>query len=58
MLAQNLTTAFIEQLRAIFSANAATPHQQVLANMAGQIKNLKERIEPNSSFQKSDDRDT
>ena len=33
MLAQNLTTAFAEQLRAIVSANAVTPHQQVLADM-------------------------
>ncbi len=27
MLAQNLTTTFIEQLRAIVNANAATPYQ-------------------------------
>ena len=59
MLAQNLTTTFAEQLCAIVSANAATPHEQVLADMVDQIKNLKESIEPtNSSSQKSDDRDT
>ena len=46
MLAQNLTTAFTEQLCAIVSANAATPHQQVLADMADQIENLKKSIEP------------
>ena len=49
MLAQNLTTAFIEQLRAIVSANAATLHQQVLADMADQIENFKKSIEPHSS---------
>ena len=30
MLAQNLTTSYTEQLRAIVSVNAATPHQQAL----------------------------
>ena len=58
MLAQNLTSAFAEQLHAIVNANAATPHQQVLADIANQIENLKKRIEPHSSFRKLDDRDT
>ena len=58
ILAQNLTTAFAEQLCAIVSANAATPHQQVLADMADPIEILKKRIEPHSSSQKSEDRDT
>ena len=40
------TDTFTKQLRAIVSANAATPHQQVLANVADQIDNLKKRMEP------------
>ena len=42
MLARNLTAAFSEQLRAIMNNNNP-PQQQVLENMADQIKNLWER---------------
>ncbi|XP_057517902.1 uncharacterized protein LOC130798824 [Amaranthus tricolor] len=51
MLARNLTAAFTEQLRAVISN---TPTQQrVLEDMADQIKNLQERIEPHHEVPKS-----
>ena len=37
MLAQNLTTAFSEQLRAVVTANNAATQQQILTDIAGQI---------------------
>ena len=46
ILAQNLTNAFTEQICVIVSASNAAPQQQVLADMANHIKNLKERIKP------------
>ena len=61
MLAQNLTNAFSEQLCAFVSTNNTAHRQQMLANMANQIKNLKELIQPSkdvSSPYKSDDGDT
>ena len=61
ILAQNLTNAFTKEIRAIVSANNAIPQQLVLAKIATQIKNLKERIEPSedvSTHHKSDDGET
>ena len=40
MLARNLTAAFSDQLRAVINSNPA--QQQVLEDMADQIKNLQE----------------
>ena len=51
ILAQNLTNAFTEQIHAIVSASNTVPQQQVLADMANQIKNLEERIEPRAKVQ-------
>ena len=50
MLARNLTAAFSEQLRAVINN---TPTQRVLEDMADQIKNLQERIEPHQEIPKS-----
>ena len=52
MLARNLTAAFSEQLRAVMNNNNPAP-QQVLEDMADQIKNLRERIEPPNETPKS-----
>ncbi|XP_057517953.1 uncharacterized protein LOC130798872 [Amaranthus tricolor] len=52
MLARNLTAAFSEQLRAVMNNNNPAP-QQVLDDMADQIKNLRERIEPPNETPKS-----
>ncbi|XP_057518286.1 uncharacterized protein LOC130799194 [Amaranthus tricolor] len=52
MLARNLTAAFSEQLRAVMNNNNPAP-QQVLEDMADQIKNLRERIEPPNEKPKS-----
>ena len=52
MLARNLTAAFSEQLRAVMNNNNP-PQQQVLQDMADQIKNLRERIEPHQEIPKS-----
>ncbi|CAO2830646.1 unnamed protein product, partial [Amaranthus hypochondriacus] len=46
MLAQSLTTAFAEQLRAALSTNAPAQNQQTLDDMAAQIENLRKRIDP------------
>ena len=51
MLARNLTAAFSEQLRAII--NNTPTQQRVLEDMADQIKNLRERIEPHQETPKS-----
>ncbi|XP_057547863.1 uncharacterized protein LOC130826275 [Amaranthus tricolor] len=52
MLARNLTAAFSEQLRAVMNNNNPAP-QQVLDDMADQIKDLRERIEPPNETPKS-----
>ncbi|XP_057519443.1 uncharacterized protein LOC130800109 [Amaranthus tricolor] len=51
MLARNLTAAFSEQLRAVI--NNTPTQQRVLEDMAAQIKNLEERIEPHPEIPKS-----
>ncbi|XP_057537254.1 uncharacterized protein LOC130814967 [Amaranthus tricolor] len=51
MLARNLTAAFSEQLRAVI--NNTPTQQRVLEDMANQIKNLQERIEPHQEIPKS-----
>ncbi|XP_057550566.1 uncharacterized protein LOC130828618 [Amaranthus tricolor] len=51
MLAQNLTAAFSEQLRAVM--NNTPTQQRVLEDMADQIKNLREQIEPHQEIPKS-----
>ena len=52
MLARNLTAAFSEQLRAVINNNNPA-QQRVLEDMADQIKNLRERIEPPNEIPKS-----
>ena len=51
MLARNLTASFFEQLRAVI--NNTPTQQRVLEDMADQIKNLQERIEPHQEMPKS-----
>ena len=51
MLARNLTAAFSEQLCAVINNNPA--QQRVLEDMADQIKNLQEQIEPHDEMSKS-----
>ena len=51
MLARNLTAAFSEQLCTVINDNPA--QQRVLEDMADQIKNLQERIEPHDEISKS-----
>ena len=52
MLARNLTAAFSEQLRAVVNNNNPA-QQRVLEDMANQIKNLQERIQPHIEMPKS-----
>ena len=54
MLAQNLTNAFAEQLRAAISANTTNPNPQVLGDMAAQIEDLRRRMDPPNDSQRRD----